>query len=64
MAIPDVESLLLPLLELAGDGRAHPIGELREQLAQRLGLSEEERRRPLPSGRAPLFDNRVLWAAF
>lgn len=62
MAIPDYQSLMLPLLDFAADGREHPLREARETLASRLGLSAEERAELLPSGRQPVFDNRVAWA--
>jgi restriction system protein len=61
MPIPDFQSLMLPLLELAADGREHSLSEARDALAARLGVSEEERAELLPSGR-PIYDNRVAWA--
>jgi restriction system protein len=62
MTIPDFQTIMLPLLELAGDGREHSLREAVETLAERLGLSEDERKERLPSGRQPTFDNRVGWA--
>jgi restriction system protein len=62
MAIPDYQSLMLPLLDFAADGREHPLREAQETLASRLGLSADERAELLPSGRQPVFDNRVAWA--
>ena len=62
MTIPDYQSIMLPLLELAVDGREHSLRETIETLSSQLGLSEEERRELLPSGRQPTFDNRVGWA--
>ncbi len=62
MAIPDYQSIMLPLLELAADGSEHSLRESIETLADQLGLSGEERRELLPSGRQPTFDNRVGWA--
>jgi restriction system protein len=62
MAIPDYQSLMLPLLVLAADGHEHSICEAREHLAASLGLAAEEREELLPSGRQPVFDNRVAWA--
>ena len=62
MPIPDFQSLMRPLLELAADGAEHSMAEAREHLAERLGLSEEERAKLLPSGRQALFSNRVAWA--
>jgi len=62
MAIPDYQSIMLPLLRYAGDGGLHRFREAVEALAQRFDLTEEERRDLLPSGQQPTFDNRVGWA--
>ena len=61
--VPTYDELMLPLLQLASqDSEEHPIRELREQLAQHIGLTPEERALKLPSGRQSVFDNRVGWA--
>ena len=62
MPIPDYQSLMLPLLQFAADGREHTKREAVAALAHQLGLSDEELRVLLPSGRQGLFDNRVAWA--
>jgi restriction system protein len=62
LPVPDFQSCMLPLLELASDGREHTLEEARESLAERFGLSEAERAELLPSGRQPKFSNRVAWA--
>src|SRR6056297_3221734 len=62
MAIPDYQSLMLPLLKLAADGNEHSIRDARERLAADLNLTVDERSELLPSGRQPVFDNRVAWA--
>lgn len=62
MTIPDYQSLMLPLLTLAADREEHSIREAREHLAATLGLTGDERAELLPSGRQPVFDNRVAWA--
>lgn len=61
MAIPDYQSLMLPLLKLAADGSEHSIRDARERLAAELRLTDAERNELLPSGRQPVFDNRVAW---
>ncbi|MEJ7928864.1 restriction endonuclease [Ramlibacter sp. AN1015] len=53
---------MLPLLRLAGDGEEHRFRDAVEALAAHFGISPEERNELLPSGTAPLFDNRVGWA--
>lgn len=62
MAIPDYQTLMLPLLRLLGDGQSHQIRELYEILAGEFNLSDEERSELLPSGRQGIFANRVGWA--
>lgn len=62
MSIPDFQSLMRPLLDLHADGLEHVNRDLVNALALQLGLTDEQRREMLPSGRAKLFDNRVGWA--
>lgn len=62
MAVPDFQSLMLPLLKIAGDGNEHSVNETIEMLAEHFGLSEDERKEILSSGRQRKFDNRVRWA--
>ena len=51
-----------PLLEFASDGREHSLREANEKLADKFSLTAEERKTLLPSGRQPLFVNRIAWA--
>jgi len=62
MPIPDFQAIMLPLLELAGDGQTHYIHDAVEVLARRFSLSEEQKTKLLPSGQQPIFYNRVGWA--
>ncbi len=62
MAIPDYETLMLPVLRVAGDGQQHRIGDVVDQLALDFRLTAEEQQRLLPSGRQATFANRVGWA--
>ena len=62
MAIPDFQSVMLPILETLQDGKERTMRELTEQLALRFKLTEEERQEHLPSGPQSLFYNRVAWA--
>lgn len=62
MAIPDYESAMLPLLQLASDGVDHKFRDAVEQLADRFELTDVDRAEMLPSGTAFLFSNRIGWA--
>ena len=62
MAIPDYQTLMLPLLTLAGDGKDHVFREAVAGLADQFSLSEDERAALLPSGFYPVFASRVGWA--
>jgi restriction system protein len=43
MAIPDYQTLMLPILKIAGDGQEHRISDVVDQLAHDFQLTEEER---------------------
>lgn len=60
MAVPDFQSLMLPLLKFAGDGQQHNLAETVEQLAQEFQLSDDDRAQLLRSGQTRLY-NRVGW---
>jgi len=62
VAIPDYQTIMLPLLKLLFDGQEHSLRDSIEQLASEFQLTEEERKELLPSGRQSTFDNRVGWA--
>lgn len=62
MSIPDYQSLMLPVLRIAGDGKIHRFRDVIETLQKELNLTDEEKRELLPSGTQPIFDNRVGWA--
>ena len=64
MAVPDFQSVMLPLLDIMGDSAEHGIAEVIEGLGDRLGLSPNDRKELLPSETDVKFDNRVRWAAF
>ena len=62
MPIPDYQTLMLPLLQLLSDGEEHLLREVVQQLADKFGLTEEERRQLLPSGVSTIIGSRVGWA--
>ena len=53
---------MLPVLKLAGDGSEHRMSDVVDTLASQLKLTEAEREELLPSGKQPVFNNRVHWA--
>ncbi|MBT0160919.1 restriction endonuclease [Candidatus Bathyarchaeota archaeon A05DMB-2] len=64
MAVPDYQSLMLPLLQLAArKGTEISTSEAVEALATELGLTEDDLKEMLPSGIQPTFFNRVGWAS-
>jgi restriction system protein len=62
MTIPDYQTVMLPLLQLAADGKEHRLRDHIEKLADHFSLSEEERKQLLPSGRRATSVDRVGWA--
>lgn len=62
MAIPDYQTIMLPLLKFAGDEKEHSLRDAVDYLADEFQLNEEERKEMLPSGKQRLFNNRVAWA--
>lgn len=62
MAIPDYQTLMLPLLQALRDGDEHRIGEVVEAISSQFGLSAEERQELLASGQQTVIRNRVGWA--
>jgi restriction system protein len=62
MAIPDFQSIMLPLLRHCGDGQEHTPSETVDAVAAKFSLSETERKALLPSGLQEVFVNRVAWA--
>jgi Mrr N-terminal domain/Inorganic pyrophosphatase len=61
MAIPDYQTVMLPLLRFAADKREHSTREAIEELANHFSLTEDERKELLPSGSQATLDNRVGW---
>ncbi|MFM8363793.1 MAG: restriction endonuclease [Verrucomicrobiota bacterium] len=62
MPIPDFQTLMRPLLNLANDGKEHRFQDSVNQLASDFSLTKEDLQIPLPSGSQPIFTNRVAWA--
>ena len=62
MAIPDFQSVMLPLVKILGDGQERTMREVTDQLAESFHLTDQEREEVLPSGQQNIFNNRVGWA--
>ncbi len=60
MTVPDFQTLMLPLLKLAGDGQQHTLAEAVERLAQEFHLSHEDQAQLLKSGQSRMY-NRIGW---
>lgn len=62
MPIPDYQSLMLPVLRLLEDRQQHAVSEVRQRIADQLGLTEEELAERLASDTTTVFMNRIGWA--
>jgi len=61
MSIPDFQSLMLPVLRRLSE-RCWATADLVRAMAEEHGLSEDESRTLLPSGRQTTIANRTHWA--
>ena len=62
MTIPDFQTLMLPVLKYSTTKHEHSLREAVAYLTDQFSLSDEERNARLPSGKQPIFYNRVGWA--
>ena len=64
MSVPDYQSCMLPLLQLASERNEEiSTSEAVEILAERLKLSPDDLKEMLPSGIQATFVNRIGWAS-
>ena len=61
MAIPDFQTLMLPLLRISSEAEVS-LSEATERLSTEFHLTDEERNALLPSKRQTIIKNRVGWA--
>lgn len=61
MSIPDYQTIMLPLLKYAEDGKEHTSRDPVASLTTHFGLSDAEQQDLLPSG-GTVFADRVSWA--
>lgn len=62
MAIPDFQTLMLPLLRFCADGKEYHRHDAAPFLANLFALTERELAELLPSGKQAKFVNRLAWA--
>ena len=62
MAIPDFQTLMLPVLELLKDGKPVKLSDMVVIMSDKYNLTEEERNEWLPSKVQKTMYNRVAWA--
>jgi len=64
MAIPDYQSLMLPVLKSLGDGNCHSLNEINISLANEFNLTDEERIKTYEkeNNTKIIFNDRIAWA--
>ena len=63
MAIPDFQSIMLPVLKLLGDKKEYQSKEIKDYICKEFKLTEKEMEEKLPSSNSiSLISNRVAWA--
>lgn len=62
MKIPDYQSIMLPLLKFSGDNKEHSIQDAFDHISILFKLTNEDRKKVLPSGQQYIINNRVGWA--
>jgi len=62
MAIPDYQTVMLPLLRLLGDGKERRMPEVMPTVCAQFKLTEEEQKKLVPSGKMTIIRNRLGWA--
>lgn len=62
MPIPDFQIVMRPVLATVQNGAPLQLNELRERIADQFQLTEDERKKRLPSGNQTVINNRAGWA--
>lgn len=62
MAVPDYQSLMLPVLKVLAGGREVSVSKVRTHVAASLRLTVDDMREVLPKSGQSVFANRVAWA--
>lgn len=61
MGIPKYDEMYRVFLDCLADGKMHRSKEIKDIVATAFHLSNEDRSELLPSGKQPIFDNRLGW---
>lgn len=61
MSIPKYDEMYRAFLDCLADGEVHKLKEVKGIVANVFGVTENERKELLPSGRQTIFDNRIGW---
>lgn len=62
MAVPDFQTIMLPLLEFFSDGKQHTTKETYDFIVKHFELGEDDLKILIPSGSQELYKNRTGWA--
>ena len=62
MPVPDYQTLMLPTLSAYADSERPSLSDVRRTVARAAGLTGEDIRETVPSGRQTTLTNRVSWA--
>ena len=62
MAVPDFQTIMLPMLRMMADGRVYSLAEMLGSLGSEFRLSEDDLVERIPSGRQTRFYNRICWS--
>lgn len=62
MPIPDFQQFFAPVLQAAADGGIHTSSDLGVSASRSLGITDDDKKELLPSGKQSRFTNRLLWS--
>lgn len=61
MAVAKYNEMYTPFIRALGDGKTHTIKEVRQYVAEQMGLTDKDLAEMLPSGKQGLYANRLGW---
>jgi len=62
MAVPDFQSIMLPMLRMMANGREYSLADILGTLGSEFQLSDDDLSERIPSGRQTKFYNRICWS--